>query len=332
MDDILGGDRDPANVILAVDGLPVEGPGRGDDPHGGIGLRAQADGPAGVFGSLAAQIVIIEGALKKGIVTGTVVVADMNDDTVRHQIFGDQFDTQLIGHFPDDQAGLFIIIGFGQDLTGLHRMADRCEGLDPGHGTGLQSPGVVDQELRVDTEKLIKELFVGQGHGGNIPHGKDALGREGPGGAAADLPEIGQGHMVPEQEPVGHGRQLGDPYAVRVGLHAFGNDIHGDLGQVHIGADAAGRGDAGGGEDIPDHGHGQFMGRHAVKGQVVGDIDKNFIHGIHMDIFRRYIFQINPIDPGSTAGVFCHLGNSGYIVDLPAGTDFRLPDLLFGFE
>ena len=39
MDDILGGDRDPANVILAVDGLPVEGPGRGDDPHGGIGLR-----------------------------------------------------------------------------------------------------------------------------------------------------------------------------------------------------------------------------------------------------------------------------------------------------
>ena len=88
----------------------------------------------------------------------------MNDDTVRHQIFGDQFDTQLVGHFPDDQAGFFIIIGLGQDLAGLHRMADRCEGLDPGHGTGLQSPGVVDQELRVDAEKLIKELFVGQGH------------------------------------------------------------------------------------------------------------------------------------------------------------------------
>ncbi len=118
--------------------------------------------------------------------------------------------------------------------------------LDIRHGHRLDAPGVVDQDLTVDAELLVKPVLAADALLRDFAHREHVVFIQAPGLAGTDLPEIGQGRVVPEQIAVGVFVELGDAHAVTVGPGLLGNDIHRDLGQVEVCADAHGGGDAGG--------------------------------------------------------------------------------------
>ena len=85
------------------------------------------------------------------------------------------------------------------------------------------------------------------------------------GDARPDLPEVGEGLVVPQFFPEGELIQLRNPDPVLVGGHFFGGDVHGDLGQVQIGANAPCGSDPRRPQHIPDHGGDQVVGSHVVE-------------------------------------------------------------------
>lgn len=71
--------------------------------------------------------------------------------------------------------------------------------------------------------------------------------------------------MVPERPAVAHLVQLRNADAVLIRRDVLGPDVHGDLGQVQVGADARRGGDAGDPENVQEHRPGQLPGRHKVR-------------------------------------------------------------------
>ena len=73
-------------------------------------------------------------------------------------------------------------------------------------------------------------------------------------------------------------------HAILVRLGLLGLDIHGDLGEKEIGANARRCRDAGIVQDVAHHRHGQLVRRHAVSAQIICHIDKNLVDGIDDDV------------------------------------------------
>lgn len=62
--------------------------------------------------------------------------------------------------------------------------------------------------------------------------------------------------MIPEGAAVAHLVQLRNPDAVAIGGDVLGHDVHGDLAQIQIGADACRGRNAGGRQNIQNDLHG----------------------------------------------------------------------------
>ena len=117
------------------------------------------DGAGGVLGDGAA---IAVGAHLPMILPAALRVFEVLDVVAdgQHQLIGDkmlvhQLQRQRIGHLVHHQAGHLAGIGAGEHLPGAYTVRFRLVSLDVGDGTGLPSPGVVDQQLGVDTEHLV---------------------------------------------------------------------------------------------------------------------------------------------------------------------------------
>ena len=99
-----------------------------------------------------------------------------------------------------------------------------------------------------------------QGAAGNVAHGIQAVGFQLPGVASPYPPEIGEGPVIPQVAAVAHLIQLRDTHAIRIRLDVFGPDVHGDLAEVEVRADARRSGDAGGFQHVQDDPCSQFTG------------------------------------------------------------------------
>ena len=103
---------------------------------------------------------------------------------------------------------------------------------------------MIDEELRVDAEQLIEQIFIveiprpAQGTAGHVAHGIHAVLRQLLRVTAPHPPEICDGLMRPQQPAVSHLIQVRDAHAVPVRLDVLGHDIQRDLAKVHIGPDA----------------------------------------------------------------------------------------------
>ena len=122
--------------------------------------------------------------------------------------------------------------------------------------------------------------------------------------------------MTPEQFPETHLVKLRNANTVLIRRNPFGDDVHGNLGQVHIGANAGCGGDAGIVEHIPDHGHGQLVGGHIVGFQITGDIHEAFIHGIDVDVLITDIFHVDGKDFGADLLIEPHARRGDDVVQL----------------
>ena len=65
------------------------------------------------------------------------------------------------------------------------------------------------------------------------------------------------------------------------------DNVHGDLGQIHVGPDSSGGGDAGLLQDLLYHHPDQIIGAAGIDGSIGSDIDEHFVDRIDMDILRR---------------------------------------------
>ena len=175
---------------------------------------------------------------------------------------------------------------------------------------------MINEQLRVDAQRLVKQIFIGQAKAGDISHGIAAQLFQAGSDSEPHTPEILQGTVAPEKFPVGLFIQFRDADTVLVRGNPLGHNIHGDFRQVHIGSYAGGGGNPGVVKHVPDHGHGELMGGHAVGFQIAGDIHEAFVHGIDMDIFITDIFHVDGKDFGADPLIKLHPRPGNNIIQL----------------
>ena len=121
--------------------------------------------------------------------------------------------------------------------------------------------------------------------------------------------------MIPQFFTVAPLVQFGDADTVFVRRHMLGFDVHGDLAEIQIRADACRCRDAGGGKNVKDHLHGKFPCSQLVGLQIIGDVNEYLIDGVWMNVLGCYIFQIHLIDPGTVIHIVCHAWRCYDVVD-----------------
>ena len=184
---------------------------------------------------------------------------------------------------------------------------------------------MINKQLRIDAQRLVKQIFIGQAQAGDISHGIATQLFQAGGDTEPNAPEIFQGTVTPEKFPVSLLIQFRDTDAVLIRRDVLGYDVHGNLRQVHIGSYAGGGGNPGVVKHIPDHGHGELMGGHAVGFQVAGDIHEAFVHRIDMNILIADIFHVDGKDFGTDPLIKLHPGPGNNIIQLQGRICRQLP-------
>ena len=88
------------------------------------------------------------------------VVAARQRKLVSHKTFFEQVHCDSFRHLAYDEASLVIRIRTLQNLPGADAVRLRPVSFDILHPARFPAPGVVDEQLRVDTEHLITQLLV----------------------------------------------------------------------------------------------------------------------------------------------------------------------------
>ena len=325
---------DPAGQQAGIHDPFKQGHGRFPDLFCRCCRPLQIGSSVGRFGDPDAPASILDRSLIRTAVFGKValIITHMQDDLICQTVLSYKVQGQGFRHFLNYDSRLFKSVWPHQDLAGSDAAGFRNKALDFPHGAGLPAPGMVDQQLRVDPEQLIEQVLImviaglSDGTPGYISHGIESVLLQLLLIAPAHSPEVCQGPVGPEQAAVGHLIELGDPYPVPVCRNMFGDNIHGHLCQVHIGADSGCGSDTRLRQDITDNTAGQLMGTDGICIQVIRNIHEHFINGVDMDIFRSNILQIDLIDPGRILHIAGHLRYRADISELL----FRIgPELSF---
>ena len=82
----------------------------------------------------------------------------------------------------------------------------------------------------------VQHILVAEAGPGQLPHGVDAVLFQPAHRPGAHLPEVSEGLVVPQQVTEGFLVQLRDADAVLVGGGVLGGDVHGQFGQIEVGA------------------------------------------------------------------------------------------------
>ena len=145
---------------------------------------------------------------------------------------------------------------------------------------------------------------------------------------APDPPEVGKWPVPPEQPTVRHFVELGDAHAFGVGGNMFGHDVHGHFGQVQVGADACGGGDAGLVVDRPHDVACQFVRGFSVGVQVARGVHEHFVDGIHVNVVRGGVPQVDAVYFPAGVEIVRHSGLGYIYVDCQARIGFQLVGII----
>ena len=123
--------------------------------------------------------------------------------------------------------------------------------MDVRNRTRLPAPGVVNEQLRLNAERFIQQLFVieipafPERAAGDIAHRMQPQRFQPPRRSRADAPEIRERPVAPELAAVTHLVQLGNTHAVTVRRNVLGFNVHRNLAEIEIRPNARRGGDAG---------------------------------------------------------------------------------------
>ena len=183
---------------------------------------------------------------------------------------------------------------------------------------------MVDEQFRIHSKKLIKKLLpVIQRTTRHIAHGKQTVLFQLSGISSAYAPEVRQRPVRPQHFPVADFIQLCDAHAVFIGCDALSYNIHGDLAQVQIGSDPSGGCDAGFLKHFSDHHGGKFLRRHSAGFQIRRRIHEHLVNGVHMDILRRHMPQVNLVDARAVVHIQRHARRRSEKIHLPVRMRFQ---------
>ena len=135
--------------------------------------------------------------------------------------------------------------------------------------------------------------------------------------ASPDPPEIRQRRMLPQQAAVAFFVQLRDAHTVLVGGDVLGLNVHRDLGEIEVAADARCGRDAGRSQNVLNDAHGEIVGRQAVQLQIGRCIKEDLVYRVAVDVLRRDVLEVDVIDFCALGDVVCHLRRRDNVVQLP---------------
>ena len=176
---------------------------------------------------------------------------------------------------------------------------------------------MIDEELCVHAKEFVEQAFTLHGIERHIAHGVHAVAGEFFCDTFAYAPEFGDRRIVPKLFPVAPFIQFGNAHAILVGRRLFRHDVHGYLAEVKVCADAGCRRYPCMFQYIPNHRHGQLVRRHPVGVQVGRHVHEYLVNGVHVNILRGDVFQVNLIDARAVLDVFCHAGWRRDVIHLP---------------
>ena len=96
----------------------------------------------------------------------------------------------------------------------------------------------------------------------------------------------------------------------------LGRDVERDLGEVEVGPDAAACGDARAGEDVGTDALAQLARRAPVEREVVGDVHEHLVDGVHVDVLRCEVGEVDAVDIRRTLDVERHARRGHDVVDV----------------
>ena len=139
--------------------------------------------------------------------------------------------------------------------------------------------------------------------------------------------------MAPKQPPVRYLVKLRYPDPAFIGFGSLCDYVHGRLTEVKICPNARCSGDSDGFLHILYDHSCKFPRGHPIGFQICGDIQKNLVYGVDVDVLRSRIFQIYLIDSCAVFHIVSHarLGNDvvqrqrriGFELGLAAGGTFK---------
>lgn len=171
---------------------------------------------------------------------------------------------------------------------------------------------MVYEKLGVHAEELVEQVLVsacvspGDRCPCDFPHRTQPHLVELAGRGTPHPPEVREGTMVPEQATIAHLVELGDARAICAGGQVLGDDVHRDLGEVEIGADADGCRDARLREHVAHEHGGELMGRHGCRAQVARHVDEDFVDGVDVYVLGCHVAQVDFVDFGAALQVEGH--------------------------
>ena len=235
-----------------------------------------------------------------------------------------QLQRQRVGHFLHDQKRLLEGIRTGKHLSGAEAAAFRLVGLNVGDGAGLPAPRVVDEQLGVHAEQVVEHVLVQKRLARDVAHRIKAAGFQAAGVAGAHAPEIRQRTVLPQEPSVAHFVQLGNAHAVFIRRNVLRADVQRDFAEVQVRADARRGRDAGCAQHVQNELHGEIARGQAGGGEVFGGVDEHLVDGIHVNVLRVYIFDIDAVDARAVFHIARHLRRRDQIGELPRGIGLYL--------
>ena len=267
----------------------------------------------GVLGDLPA-IAVCHGLAVVAAACGVFnVVSHCQGQLIRYQFLFQQIQRDGLRHLPYNQPCFLKGIRALENLSRADAVRFRPVCLDILHTARLPAPCVVDEELSVDAEHPIEQFFIivfvrlADGASCNIAHGVDADGFQLLCITAPNTPEICQRAVRPKLLTVAHFVKLRNADAIFVRLHMLRHNVHSDLAEIEIAADARRGRDARGAQHIEDHGLRQLAGGHMIRLEVAGHIHHHLVDGVDVDVLGRDVFEIDIVDLRADLNVFRHL-------------------------
>ena len=186
----------PDEQALVCD--PVEQfPGGIHDLLRGRGVAFQIDCAVGVFRYLPPVVILHDCAaiLPPAFRVGQVlnVIANRDNELVGDKAFVNQVHREKVCHFPENEPRFVCLIRLVQHLSRSQAVAFRLVRLDCLHCARLPAPSMINQQLRILAEELVKQILIRDGAAGDIAHREHPVLFKLLGISFAYPPEVGEG-------------------------------------------------------------------------------------------------------------------------------------------
>ena len=217
------------------------------------------------------------------------VVVDRYYELAGNKTSRHQFQRHSLRHFPYYHTCFLEGVGRLEHLSAAEGVCCRSVCLYRFYGTRLPSPGVVDEQFRINAKELVQQFLVVQRCPSQLSHSVYAIESQPFCCPLTHSPELGNRTIVPQLTAVRHLVEFRNAYTVGVGRSLLCHDVHSHLAQIHISTYACRRCYARLLEHVAYHLYGELVRRHLVAAQVVGDVHEHLVDAVHVDILGSHI-------------------------------------------